>query len=172
MTPEQRKEEIGKAYVHAVAARHGFKIGTWSVDDGCLDVTIGREGTLGGGTLANPELDLQLKSTSRKSVVRGDHVAWKLDRTHLRQAHGALRDAADPGGARAPRRRGRLDGALDRRSPAPPLRVLAEDDRDASDIQRLHDREVAARQRLLPRRSADDDDQHQQEGDTMKKRTP
>jgi hypothetical protein len=82
MTPEQRKEEIGKAYVHAVAARHGFKIGTWSVDDGCLDVTIGSAGTLGGGTLAGPKLDLQLKCTSRKSIVRKDHVAWKLSRTH------------------------------------------------------------------------------------------
>jgi hypothetical protein len=82
MTPEQQKEEIGKAYVHAVAARHRFKIGTWSVDDGCLDVTIGRAGTLGGGTLANPKLDLQLKCTSRKSVVKKDHVAWKLSRAH------------------------------------------------------------------------------------------
>jgi len=82
MTPEQRKEEIGRAYVHAVAARHGFKIGTWSVDDGCLDVTVGREGTLGGGTIANPKLDLQLKCTSRASLVRGDHVAWKLGRAH------------------------------------------------------------------------------------------
>ena len=44
--PGARLRSIGKAYVHAVAARHGFKIGTWSVDDGCLDVTIGSALTL------------------------------------------------------------------------------------------------------------------------------
>lgn len=30
MTPEQQKEEISKAYVHAVAARSGFAAGLWS----------------------------------------------------------------------------------------------------------------------------------------------
>jgi hypothetical protein len=82
MTPEQRKEEISRAYVHAVAARDGFKLGTWSVDDGCLDVTIGHAGTLGGGTLANPKIDVQLKCTSQQSIVKKDHVAWKLNRDH------------------------------------------------------------------------------------------
>jgi hypothetical protein len=82
MTPEQQKEEIGRAYIHAVAAREGFKLATWSVDDGCLDVTIGRAGALGGGTIANPKLDVQLKCTSRQDLVRKDHIAWKLARDH------------------------------------------------------------------------------------------
>lgn len=82
MTPEQQKEEISRAYVHAVAARNGFKIGTWSVDDGCLDVTIGHANPLGGGTMANPKIDLQLKCTSQPGVVKNDHVAWKLSREH------------------------------------------------------------------------------------------
>lgn len=85
MTPEQQKEEISKAYVHAVAARHGFKIGTWSTDDGCLDVTIGAAGTLGGGTIGNPKIDLQLKCTSQKRLVKPGYVSWQLDGDHYRR---------------------------------------------------------------------------------------
>jgi len=41
VTPNQQREELSKAYVAAVAARCGFKLGTWNQDDDCLDVTIG-----------------------------------------------------------------------------------------------------------------------------------
>jgi hypothetical protein len=82
MTPEQRKEEISRAYVHAVAARCGFALGSWSQDQGCVDVSIGASSALGGGTLEDPRIDLQLKCTSDVRHLHEDHVAWQLTRTH------------------------------------------------------------------------------------------
>lgn len=82
MTPEQQKEEISKAYMHAVAAKCGYAIGTWSQDQSCIDTTIGASGVLGGGPLADPKLDIQIKCTSDQSVVRSDSIAWKLERRH------------------------------------------------------------------------------------------
>lgn len=82
MTPNQRREEISKAYVAAVAAKCGFKLGTWSQDDDCLDVTIGAAGVLGGGTLASPKLDIQLKSSNDQTHVREQHIAWQLSESH------------------------------------------------------------------------------------------
>lgn len=82
MTPEQQKEEISKAYLHAVAARKRFKVGVWSVDDGCLDVSIGAEGSLGGGKYESPRVDVQLKCTSRASVVKKGFLSWSLERKH------------------------------------------------------------------------------------------
>jgi len=82
MTPEQQKEEISKAYVHAVAARNRFKLGEWTVDDGCLDVTIAAEGTLGGGKYEAPRVDIQLKCTSRAAVVKDEFISWQLERDH------------------------------------------------------------------------------------------
>lgn len=82
MTPQQQKEELSKAYVHAVAARCGFAVGSWSQDQSCIDVTIAAAGILGSGTLADPKLDLQLKCTSDSYAVKEDHVAWSLERAH------------------------------------------------------------------------------------------
>ena len=82
MTPEQQREELSRAYVHAVSAQCGFKIAGWSQDDDCLDVTVAAAGTLGGGTVAGPKLDLQLKASTDQGHDRGDHVAWSLSRAH------------------------------------------------------------------------------------------
>jgi hypothetical protein len=82
MTPEQQREEISKAYTAAIAAHCGFKLGTWSQDDDCLDVTIGAAGALGGGTLAGPKLDLQLKCSSDQRHVHDEHISWSLKRAH------------------------------------------------------------------------------------------
>ena len=79
MTPEQQQEEISRAYVHAVAARYGFKIGSWSVDDDCLDITIGCAGALGGGTIASPKIDLQLKCTTQQHLIKKTYVSWQLE---------------------------------------------------------------------------------------------
>ncbi|MBK8265251.1 MAG: DUF4365 domain-containing protein [Nannocystis sp.] len=80
MTPNQRREELSRAYVAAVAARCGFKLGMWTQDDDGLDVTIGAAGVLGGGTLAGPKLDVQLKCTSNARHDRGEVVVWQLRR--------------------------------------------------------------------------------------------
>jgi hypothetical protein len=82
MTPEQQKEELSKAYVHAIAARNRFKLREWAVDDGCVDVTVAAGGPLGGGKYDDPRIDLQLKCTSRATVVKKDCIAWPLKRAH------------------------------------------------------------------------------------------
>jgi hypothetical protein len=82
MTPEQQKEEISRAYIHAVAARCGFAVGAWSQDQGCIDMSIGASGALGNGTLEDPRIDLQLKCTSDARHLREEHVAWQLERPH------------------------------------------------------------------------------------------
>lgn len=82
MTPEQQKEEISKAYLHAVAARSGFAVASWSQDHGRIDATLSAGGRLGAGAKARPKLDIQLKCTARADLVHDDHVAWTLDRTH------------------------------------------------------------------------------------------
>lgn len=88
VTPNQQREELSKAYVAAVAARCGFKLGTWSQDDDCLDVTIGAAGILGGGTLAGPKLDVQLKASSAPGHVHAQHIAWSLSRRHYDMLRG------------------------------------------------------------------------------------
>jgi hypothetical protein len=82
VTPKQQREELSKAYVAAVAARCGFKLGVWSQDDDCLDVTVGAAGVLGGGTWAGPKLDLQLKASNDPSHVHPEHISWSLSRAH------------------------------------------------------------------------------------------
>jgi hypothetical protein len=78
VTPEQRKEELSRAYLHAVAAKCGFALGNWTQDQSCIDVTVGAAGVLGGGSLADPKLDVQLKCTANQTLVRSDHVALLL----------------------------------------------------------------------------------------------
>lgn len=91
MTPEQKKEEISKAYVHAVAARCGFVIATWSQDQGCVDSTIGSAGTLGKGLLEDPKLDIQIKATARSAVEHETHLAVQLQRSHYDKLRTAQR---------------------------------------------------------------------------------
>ncbi len=80
MTPEQRQEELSRAYLHAVAAKCGFALGNWTQDQSCIDVTVGAAGVLGGGSLADPKLDVQLKCTANQTLIRQDHVALQLTR--------------------------------------------------------------------------------------------
>jgi hypothetical protein len=82
MTPEQQKEEISKAYIHAVVAKCGYKLGTWSQDSGLLDVTIGAAGIVGTGTIAAPKIDLQVKCTSDQTNVHEEFISWELEVAH------------------------------------------------------------------------------------------
>ncbi len=82
MTPEQRQEEISKAYLHAVAAKCGFAVAGWSQDHGCLDATVGAAATVGSGHLVRPKVDIQLKATHRKDVEYDEYVSWTLDIDH------------------------------------------------------------------------------------------
>lgn len=82
MTPEQRQEEISKAYLRAVAAQCGFSVGSWSQDHGGVDTTVGAAATVGSGHLARPKIDVQLKATRQASVEKAKHISWKLDIEH------------------------------------------------------------------------------------------
>lgn len=76
MTPEQRSEEISKAYVHAVAAACGFTVGEWSQDHERLDTTLCGPGS------RKPKIDLQVKATTQSRLVRTNHISWPLTRAH------------------------------------------------------------------------------------------
>lgn len=82
MTPEQRQEEISKAYLHAVAAKCGFAVGTWTQDHGGIDATVGAPASVGAGYLARPKIDIQLKATRQQKLEHDEHVSWKLDIAH------------------------------------------------------------------------------------------
>ncbi|GAB5545420.1 MAG: DUF4365 domain-containing protein [Sandaracinaceae bacterium] len=85
MTPEQRQEEISKAYLHAVAAKGGFAVGSWSQDHGCLDASVGAAATVGSGHLVRPKVDIQLKATRRQDVERETFISWQLEIDHYDQ---------------------------------------------------------------------------------------
>lgn len=85
MTPEQLKEEVSKAYVHAVAARCGVAVANWTQDHGCLDTTLRAAAAIGGGHLQKPKVDIQLKATTRTDVEHEDHIAWSLEIGHYDQ---------------------------------------------------------------------------------------
>jgi len=95
MTEKQQREELSKAYVHAVAASCGYKLGEWSQDDDCMDVTICASGVQGGGVIADPKIDLQLKATNdhKRHVQSNGTVAWTLAAIHYEQLR---RRAANP----------------------------------------------------------------------------
>jgi len=82
MTPNQRQEEISKAYLHAVAAKCGFAVGQWSQDHGCVDATVGAASKVGAGFLARPKIDVQLKATAQAGVEHDTFVSWSLDIDH------------------------------------------------------------------------------------------
>ncbi len=82
MTPEQRQEEISKAYLHAVAAHCGYAVGSWTQDHGGLDATIGAARPVGAGYLAKPKVDVQLKATRRADVEHEDFISWQLEGPH------------------------------------------------------------------------------------------
>ena len=78
MTPEQRMEELSRAYLYAVTAACGFAVANWSQDQDCIDATVGAAGVLGEGHLADPKLDIQLKSTANPAALRDDHLALQV----------------------------------------------------------------------------------------------
>ena len=82
MTPEQQKEEISKAYVHAVAAACGYTIAAWSQDHGCVDTTVGAASTVGSGHLTRPKVDIQLKASMQGALEHDEFVSCKLDIAH------------------------------------------------------------------------------------------
>jgi len=75
MELNQQKELFSKAYVRAVAAVAGFSVNQLEVDDDSIDLHIVARG--GGGIIFSPELNLQLKCTSR-DVLDGQFIRYPL----------------------------------------------------------------------------------------------
>lgn len=82
MTPKQRQEEISKAYLHAVAAKCGFTVASWTQDHGGIDATVGAAAEVGTGRLARPKVDVQLKATTQQDLEHDDFVSWELEIAH------------------------------------------------------------------------------------------
>lgn len=67
----KRKEQFNVAYIDAIAAKVGLKHLRADVDDDSVDVTL--EGRNYTGKLRNPQIQLQLKCTSRSVVSISDN---------------------------------------------------------------------------------------------------
>ena len=81
MDLNRHKEMFSIAYINAVAARVGLELAQIRYDvDGVDGILVSSGGTA-------PQVNFQAKSTSRRDVWRGDHVALKLPKRnydHLR----------------------------------------------------------------------------------------
>lgn len=88
MTDNQKREEISKAYISAVAAQCGCKIGAWSQDDGCLDLTLARGGLHGAN---NVKIDLQLKATNKHERVFDGEIRYSLRKAHYDKLRAEVR---------------------------------------------------------------------------------
>ncbi|WP_411079525.1 DUF4365 domain-containing protein [Streptomyces sp. cmx-18-6] len=64
-----QKEQISRAYVHALASQGGYTVGEWNVDKDGVDVTLRHRGLM---------VDFQLKCTQSPRVVRGGY-SFDLD---------------------------------------------------------------------------------------------
>jgi hypothetical protein len=76
--PNDVKEELSLAYVHAVASRAGFAVETIRKDRDSVDLKIMARGRLHDlATLESPELSVQLKATQR-DVAPGEDLYFDL----------------------------------------------------------------------------------------------
>jgi len=75
MELNQQKKLFSKAYVRAVAAVGGFSVSQPEVDDESIDLKIVARG--GEGIVFSPELNLQLKCTSR-DVLDGQFIRYPV----------------------------------------------------------------------------------------------
>jgi hypothetical protein len=79
------KEDFSKAYVAAVAAQAGWKIGSWSQDKDLMDVILETSVDLippDDGYLSL-KIDLQLKCTESPSTNNDKFVSFKIEQEHI-----------------------------------------------------------------------------------------
>ncbi|NTX09509.1 DUF4365 domain-containing protein [Myxococcus sp. CA056] len=68
--PNDIKEQLSIAYVHAVAARAGCSVERVGVDRDSIDLKVCARGLLGAhAVLTSPELAIQLKATAKASAM-------------------------------------------------------------------------------------------------------
>lgn len=65
-----QKEQFSIAYIHAVATRGGFTIGSWKVDKDGVDVTLRSNGLM---------VDMQLKCTCSPTTLQDGSYSFQLD---------------------------------------------------------------------------------------------
>lgn len=65
-----QKEQLSLAFLHAVATRAGYTIGSWNVDKDGVDLTLRCQGLL---------VDLQVKCTSSPTVLASGDFSFQLD---------------------------------------------------------------------------------------------
>lgn len=80
LSPNDIKEQLSLAYIHAVASRAGFSVEKVDVDRDSIDLKICARGQLADdAVLTSPELAVQLKATSRASF-RDERLSFVLSR--------------------------------------------------------------------------------------------
>jgi hypothetical protein len=77
------KEQFSLGYVHMVASAAGFSIKNHSTDYDGVDVTIFSSAEY--ETYYGPQFELQVKCTSRRSVVRPMGIAWRMEARPFRK---------------------------------------------------------------------------------------
>lgn len=76
--PNDVKEQLSVAYLHAVASRAGFSLEEVRKDRDSIDLKVCARGLLAdNAVLTSPELAIQLKATTR-AALDGDEIAFPL----------------------------------------------------------------------------------------------
>lgn len=86
MDQNKQKEEFNYAYISALAAHAGLNRGSFRVDDDSIDVTF-QSRSHAGGTLRNPQIQIQLKCTSQ-NLINGNVIKFPLSRKNYDDLRG------------------------------------------------------------------------------------
>ncbi|MFC6090714.1 DUF4365 domain-containing protein [Saccharothrix lopnurensis] len=78
---EARQEQFSLGFVRMVAAAAGFSIKSHETDYDGVDVTIAASAEY--GTFYCAALEMQLKCTTRHSLLKDDHLSWQLERARF-----------------------------------------------------------------------------------------
>jgi hypothetical protein len=80
VTPNEQKQQLSVAYVHAVAARAGYTCQVQTVDEDSVDVLIGARGYgHDQDVVRSPRIEVQLKATSSLRLG-ATHLSFRLKR--------------------------------------------------------------------------------------------
>lgn len=86
MDIKQRKEQFSVAYVNAIAAKVGLSNAGWSVDDDSVDLSLKGKGY--NAKVRNPQVDLQLKCTSQKDIIKNGSLHFPLKKKNYDDLRG------------------------------------------------------------------------------------
>jgi hypothetical protein len=72
------REHLSEAYLHMIASAAGLTLGAWGDDYDGVDTTLKTKVDY-APALSQPKLDVQLKCSGQRSIVRRDTIAWSLE---------------------------------------------------------------------------------------------